>query len=87
LTHFRRTRHWHHQVEFLTDDELRPFAEYKATKVDPEGRFNSCRTCPAWHDPVFDAALRSVTWGNANAEFWPDGPRVDHAQSDIGASC
>ena len=27
------------KLEFLTDDELSPFAEYKA-KVDPEGRFN-----------------------------------------------
>ena len=27
------------KLEFLTDDELRPFTEYKA-KVDPEGRFN-----------------------------------------------
>ncbi|MDP2417164.1 MAG: FAD-binding oxidoreductase, partial [Hydrogenophaga sp.] len=27
------------KLEFLTDDELRPFAEYNA-RVDPEGRFN-----------------------------------------------
>ncbi|MBW8463415.1 FAD-binding oxidoreductase, partial [Acidovorax sp.] len=27
------------KLEFLTDDELRPFAQYKQ-KVDPEGRFN-----------------------------------------------
>ena len=27
------------KLEFLTDEELRPFTEYKA-KVDPEGRFN-----------------------------------------------
>ena len=27
------------KLEFLSDEELRPFTEYKA-KVDPEGRFN-----------------------------------------------
>ena len=27
------------KLEFLTDEELRPFSEYKAT-IDPEGRFN-----------------------------------------------
>ena len=27
------------KLEFLTDDELQPFADYKQ-RVDPEGRFN-----------------------------------------------
>ena len=27
------------KLEFLTDDELRPFADYKR-RIDPEGRFN-----------------------------------------------
>jgi Fe-S oxidoreductase len=33
------------KLEFLTDDELRPFREYKA-RVDPEGRFNRGKLMP-----------------------------------------
>jgi FAD/FMN-containing dehydrogenase len=40
------------KLEFLTDAELRPFADYKA-RVDPEGRFNKGkllreRVCKDW---------------------------------------
>ncbi|WP_303784584.1 FAD/FMN-binding oxidoreductase [Azovibrio restrictus] len=33
------------KLEFLTEDEIRPFREYKA-KVDPEGRFNKGKLMP-----------------------------------------
>src|SRR5574343_1507969 len=33
------------KLEFLTDEEIRPFREYKA-KVDPEGRFNKGKLMP-----------------------------------------
>lgn len=77
------------KLEFLTDDELRPFAEYKA-KVDPEGRFNKgklLRNFPGAPEPVFDAALRSSDLNNA---YTPSFGLMGHEslimqQSDIGA--
>jgi len=33
------------KLEFLTDEEIRPFREYKA-KIDPEGRFNKGKLLP-----------------------------------------
>ncbi|MEX1167582.1 MAG: FAD-binding and (Fe-S)-binding domain-containing protein, partial [Hydrogenophaga sp.] len=77
------------KLEFLTDDELRPFAEYKA-KVDPEGRFNKgklLRNFPGAPEPVFDAALRSSDLHNA---YTPSFGLMGHEslimqQSDIGA--
>jgi FAD/FMN-containing dehydrogenase/Fe-S oxidoreductase len=77
------------KLEFLTDDELRPFAEYKA-KVDPEGRFNKgklLRNFPGAPEPVFDAALRSSDLVNA---YTPSFGLMGHEslimqQSDIGA--
>ncbi|AOW12322.1 FAD-linked oxidase [Hydrogenophaga crassostreae] len=77
------------KLEFLTDDELRPFAEYKA-RVDPEGRFNKgklLRNFPGAPEPVFDAALRSSDLVNA---YTPSFGLMGHEslimqQSDIGA--
>jgi FAD/FMN-containing dehydrogenase/Fe-S oxidoreductase len=77
------------KLEFLTDDELRPFAEYKA-KVDPEGRFNKgklLRNFPGAPEPVFDVALRSSDLVNA---YTPSFGLMGHEslimqQSDIGA--
>ncbi|MEZ5703361.1 MAG: FAD/FMN-binding oxidoreductase [Burkholderiaceae bacterium] len=77
------------KLEFLSDDELRPFAEYKA-KVDPEGRFNKgklLRNFPGAPEPVFDAALRSADLANA---YTPSFGLMGHEslimqQSDIGA--
>jgi FAD/FMN-containing dehydrogenase/Fe-S oxidoreductase len=77
------------KLEFLTDDELRPFAEYKA-KVDPEGRFNKgklLRNMAGVAEPAFDAALRSSDLGNA---YTPSFGLMGHEslimqQSDIGA--
>ncbi len=77
------------KLEFLTDDELRPFAEYKA-KVDPEGRFNKgklLRNFPGAPEPVFDAALRSSDLVGA---YTPSFGLMGHEslimqQSDIGA--
>ena len=36
---FRRTRHRHHQAQFLTDEDLQPFWDYK-NQVDPKHTFN-----------------------------------------------
>jgi FAD/FMN-containing dehydrogenase/Fe-S oxidoreductase len=77
------------KLEFLTDDELRPFAEYKA-RVDPEGRFNKgklLRSLPGLPVPVFDGALRSSDLINA---YTPSFGLMGHEslimqQSDIGA--
>jgi FAD/FMN-containing dehydrogenase/Fe-S oxidoreductase len=39
------------KLEFLSDEELRPFTEYKA-KVDPEGRFNKGKLLRNWERPA-----------------------------------
>jgi len=41
------------KLEFLTDEELRPFAEYKR-KVDPEGRFNKGKLLRNQELPALD---------------------------------
>ncbi len=41
------------KLEYLTDDELRPFADYKA-RIDPEGRFNRGKLL---RDPMLRADL------------------------------
>jgi FAD/FMN-containing dehydrogenase/Fe-S oxidoreductase len=77
------------KLEYLTDEELRPFAEYKA-RVDPEGRFNKgklLRNMPGVPEPVFDAVLRSSDLVNA---YTPSFGLMGHEslimqQSDIGA--
>ncbi|WP_439112803.1 DUF3683 domain-containing protein [Hydrogenophaga sp.] len=77
------------KLEFLTDDELRPFAEYKA-KVDPEGRFNKgklLRDMAGVKGLAVDANLRSADLSHA---YTPSFGLMGHEslimqQSDIGA--
>ncbi|PKO31346.1 MAG: FAD-linked oxidase [Betaproteobacteria bacterium HGW-Betaproteobacteria-9] len=77
------------KLEFLTDDELRPFAEYKA-KVDPEGRFNKgklLRDLSGVKGLASDSSLRSADLSNA---YTPSFGLMGHEslimqQSDIGA--
>jgi len=77
------------KLEFLTDDELRPFAEYKA-KVDPEGRFNKgklIRDLSGVKGLAADTSLRSADLSNA---YTPSFGLMGHEslimqQSDIGA--
>ncbi|EWS65142.1 succinate dehydrogenase/fumarate reductase iron-sulfur subunit [Hydrogenophaga sp. T4] len=77
------------KLEFLTDDELRPFAEYKA-KVDPEGRFNKgklLRDLSGVQGLAADTSLRRADLSNA---YTPSFGLMGHEslimqQSDIGA--
>lgn len=77
------------KLEFLTDEELRPFAEYKA-KVDPEGRFNKgklLRDLSGIPGLAADDSLRSADLSNA---YTPSFGLMGHEslimqQSDIGA--
>jgi FAD/FMN-containing dehydrogenase/Fe-S oxidoreductase len=77
------------KLEFLTDDELRPFAEYKA-RIDPEGRFNKgklLRDMTGGPSPAADASLRRADLTNA---YTPSFGLMGHEslimqQSDIGA--
>jgi FAD/FMN-containing dehydrogenase/Fe-S oxidoreductase len=77
------------KLEFLTDDELRPFAEYKA-KVDPEGRFNKgklLRDLSGVQGLATDSNLRSADLSHA---YTPSFGLMGHEslimqQSDIGA--
>jgi hypothetical protein len=77
------------KLEFLTDDELNPFAEYKA-KVDPEGRFNKGKLLRgAAHQALVagDASVRQADLANA---YTPSFGLMGHEslimqQSDIGA--
>jgi len=77
------------KLEFLTDDELRPFAEYKA-RVDPEGRFNKgklLRDISGVKGLAADGNLRSADLSHA---YTPSFGLMGHEslimqQSDIGA--
>jgi len=77
------------KLEFLTDDELRPFAEYKS-KVDPEGRFNKgklLRDLSGVKGLAADGNLRSADLSHA---YTPSFGLMGHEslimqQSDIGA--
>ena len=64
------------KLEFLTDAELQPFADYKA-RIDPEGRFNKGKLLRARgrrRRPAVGPQRR------LHAQLRPDGPRVaDHA--------
>lgn len=71
------------KLEFLTDAELSPFAEYKA-RVDPEGRFNKGKLL---RQPTGDADVRSADLAHA---YTPSFGLMGHEslimqQSDIGA--
>ena len=77
------------KLEFLSDAELQPFAEYKA-KVDPEGRFNKGKLLRgAAHQALAarDASVRQADLANA---YTPSFGLMGHEslimqQSDIGA--
>jgi Fe-S oxidoreductase len=74
------------KLEFLTDEELRPFTEYKA-RIDPEGRFNKGkllrnRELPTQHPRGLDGDLTNA--------YTPSFGLMGHEslimqQSDIGA--
>jgi len=71
------------KLEFLTDAELKPFADYKA-QVDPEGRFNKGKLL---RQPTGDANVRSADLAHA---YTPSFGLMGHEslimqQSDIGA--
>ncbi|MCJ0765081.1 DUF3683 domain-containing protein [Variovorax terrae] len=73
------------KLEFLSDEELRPFTEYKQ-KVDPEGRFNKgklLRSTEAAHDG-------SALYADLTNAYTPSFGLMGHEslimqQSDIGA--
>ncbi|QHE87931.1 DUF3683 domain-containing protein [Hydrogenophaga sp. BPS33] len=72
------------KLEFLTDAELQPFADYKQ-RVDPEGRFNKGKLLR--EGPAGDATLRSADLTNA---YTPSFGLMGHEsiimqRSDIGA--
>ena len=77
------------KLEFLTDDELRPFAEYKA-RVDPEGRFNKGKLLREFAGTpalAHDSSLRSADLSNA---YTPSFGLMGHEslimqRSEIGA--
>jgi Fe-S oxidoreductase len=71
------------KLEFLSDEELRPFTEYKA-RVDPEGRFNKGKLLRA---PAGEAQTLHADLTNA---YTPSFGLMGHEslimqQSDIGA--
>ncbi len=68
------------KLEFLSDEELAPFADYKA-RVDPEGRFNRGKLLRGTHDFSYAADL--------SAAYTPSFNLMGHEslimqQSDIG---
>ncbi len=72
------------KLEFLTDEELRPFAEYKS-RVDPEGRFNKGKLLR--QGTTDDATLRSADLSHA---YTPSFGLMGHEsiimqRSEIGA--
>ena len=76
------------KLEFLTDEELRPFAEYKS-RVDPEGRFNKGKLLRDFGAPALaqDTSLRSADLSSA---YTPSFGLMGHEslimqRSDIGA--
>jgi len=84
------------KLEFLTDEELRPFAQYKQ-KVDPEGRFNkgkllrnSEREVQVGQSLGGDLASISVLHADLTNAYTPSFGLMGHEslimqQSDIGA--
>jgi FAD/FMN-containing dehydrogenase/Fe-S oxidoreductase len=71
------------KLEFLTDDELKPFADYKS-KVDPEGHFNKGKLL---RNQDVDTSLRHADLSQA---YTPSFGLMGHEslimqQSDIGA--
>jgi FAD/FMN-containing dehydrogenase/Fe-S oxidoreductase len=69
------------KLEFLSDEELRPFAEYKA-RIDPEGRFNKGK--------LLRGAMADSHAADLRAAYTPSFGLMGHEslimqQSDIGA--
>ena len=80
------------KLEFLTDEEVRPFAEYKA-RIDPEGRFNRgklLRGAVARDATGATSASAPVLAADLSAAYTPSFGLMGHEslimqQSDIGA--
>jgi ferredoxin len=69
------------KLEFLTDAELQPFADYKA-RIDPEGRFNKGKLLRAHRR----RRRRRRPERRLHAQLRPDGARVaDHAAAATSA--
>jgi FAD/FMN-containing dehydrogenase/Fe-S oxidoreductase len=74
------------KLEFLTDAELQPFADYKA-RVDPEGRFNKGKLLRTPKSGAGDGNVRAADLSHA---YTPSFGLMGHEslimqQSDIGA--
>ena len=77
------------KLEFLSDDELQPFADYKA-KVDPEGRFNKGKLLRGAEHRALVAQDASVRQADLAHAYTPSFGLMGHEsiimqQSDIGA--
>ncbi len=80
------------KLEFLSDEELRPFTEYKA-RVDPEGRFNKGKLLRNWQAPVAGKAPTQAglaLQADLTNAYTPSFGLMGHEslimqQSDIGA--
>ncbi len=76
------------KLAFLSDDELQPFARYKA-EVDPEGRFNKGKLLRSWGD-ASDPDDEAQPWAaDLSAAYTPSFGLMGHEslimqQSDIG---
>jgi FAD/FMN-containing dehydrogenase/Fe-S oxidoreductase len=79
------------KLEFLTEEELRPFAEYKQ-RIDPEGRFNKgklLRAVPA-QEVAGDGIGQDIVFADLSNAYTPSFGLMGHEslimqQSDIGA--
>ena len=74
------------KLEFLTDEELRPFTEYKQ-RIDPEGRFNKGKLL---RNPVLLAPGQNELQADLTNAYTPSFGLMGHEslimqQSDIGA--
>ncbi len=77
------------KLEFLTDEELAPFARYKQ-QVDPEGRFNKGKLLRPDTDAASGATDPGVRHADLSAAYTPSFGLMGHEslimqQSDIGA--
>jgi FAD/FMN-containing dehydrogenase/Fe-S oxidoreductase len=84
------------KLEYLTDEELRPFAQYKQ-KVDPEGRFNKGKLlrnqelkAPGGRAPEADLVQKNQLYADLTNAYTPSFGLMGHEslimqQSDIGA--
>jgi Fe-S oxidoreductase len=80
------------KLEFLTEDELRPFAQYKQ-RVDPQGRFNKGKLLRGWALPSpgqQKGLAPDVVYADLSNAYTPSFGLMGHEslimqQSDIGA--